>query len=413
MKIAAVIAEYNPFHNGHAYQLGAIRQQTGADFILVMMSGDFVQRGAPACIDKYTRCRMALTAGADMVCELPVYGATGSAEFFAESAVALLDHLGCVDTLCFGVETVNTELFHTMASTLVDEPGAYKALLQTALKTGQNFPAARSHALCAFLKNEQCRDILSQPNNILAIEYMKALYKFNSPIQPFPIKRTGANYHNTNPSDTFSSATAIRQQLSEYSGNLSAITDMLHIPDAIKPMMQSYLDDYPILTRNDFSDILAARLLDSHTELTDYVDINSDLANRIDSFRYQFLSVEQFITLLSARNLTGTRIARCLFHLILNHRCNDLEQWKSQQYHGFLRLLGFRKSSAAIWKKISPSFKDQLITRTSAASHQLSGIGLSVYEADLYASRLYRQILRNHSGHLMPDIASEPVIILP
>ena len=101
MTIAAVIAEYNPFHNGHAYQLREIRRQTGADLILVMMSGDFVQRGAPACTDKYTRCRMALAAGADMVCELPVYGALGSAEIFAESAVSLLNQLGCIDFLCF------------------------------------------------------------------------------------------------------------------------------------------------------------------------------------------------------------------------------------------------------------------------------------------------------------------------
>lgn len=105
MMIAAVIAEYNPFHNGHAYQLKEIRRQTGADLILVMMSGDFVQRGAPSCVDKYARCRMALAAGADMVCELPVYGAIGSAEIFAESAVSLLNRLGCIDYLCFGAET--------------------------------------------------------------------------------------------------------------------------------------------------------------------------------------------------------------------------------------------------------------------------------------------------------------------
>lgn len=413
MKIAAVIAEYNPFHNGHAYQLREIRRQTGADFILVMMSGDFVQRGAPACIGKYTRCRMALTAGADMVCELPVYGATGSAEIFAESAVALLTHFGCIDTLCFGAETVDTELFQTIASVLVDEPDAYKAYLQSALKEGQNFPAARSHALCAFLKNEQCGDILKQPNNILAIEYMKALYKFKSTIQPYPIKRIGANYHSTDSSDSFSSATAIRQQLSEISVHRSGITDRLHIPDEIKPLMQSYLDSYPILTRNDFSDLLAARLLDSHIQLTDYVDIGNDLANRIDSVRYQFLSAEQFITLLSARNLTSTRIARCLFHLVLNHKSEHLKQWKSQQYNGFLRLLGFRKSASGIWKNISPSFKEHLITRTSEASRQLSGIGLTAYEADLYASRLYRQILRNRSGKMLPDITAEPVIILP
>ena len=170
MTIAAVIAEYNPFHNGHAYQLREIRRQTGADLILVMMSGDFVQRGAPACTDKYTRCRMALAAGADMVCELPVYGALGSAEIFAESAVSLLNQLGCIDFLCFGAETIDPHLFHAIVSVLSDEPPEYRTLLQDALKTGMNFPAARSYALGRLLKNTHCSHILNQPSNILAIE---------------------------------------------------------------------------------------------------------------------------------------------------------------------------------------------------------------------------------------------------
>lgn len=425
MKIAAVIAEYNPFHNGHAYQLKEIRRQTNADFILVMMSGDFVQRGAPACMDKYTRCRMALAAGADIVCELPVYGALGSAEIFAESAVSLLNHLGCIDFLCFGAETPDLELFNAIVPVLSDEPEAYRSLLQTALKSGMNFPAARSHALCSLIKNEKCSDFLNQPNNILAIEYMKALYKTGSTIRPVPIRRMGAGYHSTDTSVGFSSATAIRQQLaagtSEQTKTAQAlnihhtqnILDALDIPDTSKTLVQSYLENYPILTPNDFSDILAMRLLDLQTQLTEYVDIGQDLANRIDSFRYQFISTEQFTALLSARNLTSTRIARCLFHMILGHTDHHLNAWRKQQYSGYLRVLGFKKQSGRIWKEIAPEFKSQLITRTAEAREQLSGIGLTAYEADLYASRLYRQILRNRSGKQLPDITSEPVIIWP
>ena len=425
MKIAAVIAEYNPFHNGHAYQLKEIRRQTNADFILVMMSGDFVQRGAPACMDKYTRCHMALAAGADIVCELPVYGALGSAEIFAESAVSLLNHLGCINFLCFGAETPDLELFNAIDPVLSDEPEAYRSLLQAALKSGMNFPAARSHALCSLIKNEKCSDILNQPNNILAIEYMKALYKTGSTIHPVPIRRMGAGYHSTDTSASFSSATAIRQQLAAGTSSQTEtaqalnlhhtqdILDTLDIPDTSKTLVQSYLENYPILTPNDFSDILAMRLLDLQTHLTEYVDIGQDLANRIDSFRYQFISTEQFTTLLSARNLTSTRIARCLFHMILGHTDHHLDAWRKQQYSGYLRVLGFKKQSGRIWKEIAPEFKGQLITRTAEAREQLSGIGLTAYEADLYASRLYRQILRNRSGKQLPDITSEPVIIWP
>ena len=187
----------------------------------------------------------------------------------------------------------------------------------------------------------------------------------------------------------------------------------LDIPDTSKVLLQSYLTHRPILTSNDFSDVLAAQLLDVHTDLTEYVDISSDLANRIDSFRYQFLSTEQFITLLSARNLTSTRIARCLFHIILDHRRNYLDTWRNHQYAGFLRILGFKKQSGAIWKFFQPSVRAQLITQTSQAYDHLTGIGLDIYNADLHASRLYRQILKCRSQSFLPDITSEPVIILP
>ena len=412
MTIAAVIAEYNPFHNGHAYQLREIRRQTGADLILVMMSGDFVQRGAPACTDKYTRCRMALAAGADMVCELPVYGALGSAEIFAESAVSLLNQLGCIDFLCFGAETIDPHLFHAIVSVLSDEPPEYRTLLQDALKTGMNFPAARSYALGRLLKNTHCNHILNLPNNILAIEYMKALCKTGSPIKPIAIRRTGAGYHSMETTAGFQSATAIRHQLSDDTLNPSECIAGLDIPDTSKVLLQSYLTHRPILTSNDFSDVLAAQLLDVHTDLTEYVDISSDLANRIDSFRYQFLSVEQFMTLLTARNHTATRIGRCLFHIILEHRKSHLDTWKAHQYAGYLRVLGFKKSSGRLWKAIDPTFRDCMITRTSEVSGRLSEIGYASYEAELYASRLYRQILRNRSLKNLPDITSEPVILI-
>lgn len=132
-----------------------------------------------------------------MVCELPVYGAIGSAEIFAESAVSLLNRLGCIDYLCFGAETIAPSLFDAIIPILSDEPDEYKAFLQAGLKTGMNFPAARSRALYSILGDAQCSDILNQPNNILAIEYMKALYKSGSTIRPFPIRRSGAGYHST------------------------------------------------------------------------------------------------------------------------------------------------------------------------------------------------------------------------
>ena len=147
MKIAGIIAEYNPFHNGHKYHIEQTRKITGADFIIVVMSGNFTQRGTPAIMDKYSRARMALENGADMVLELPSCYACGSAEYFADGAIALLDKLGCVDYVCFGSECGDIELLRPIAEILATEPENYSEMLRAELKSGATFPRARNRAL--------------------------------------------------------------------------------------------------------------------------------------------------------------------------------------------------------------------------------------------------------------------------
>ena len=201
MRTVGIIAEYNPFHTGHEYHIRKARELSGADYVIVVMSPDFVQRGEPAVFDKYTRTRMALQGGADLVIELPVCYATGSAEYFAEGATALLDSLGTVNTLCFGGESDDISLFQNIADILIQEPKEYTDLLRSFLKQGMTYPQARCQALSHYLKNQisdpsssallpdQCKlpdletvtDFLSTPNNILGIEYCKALKKLEVP----------------------------------------------------------------------------------------------------------------------------------------------------------------------------------------------------------------------------------------
>lgn len=152
MKVAGVITEYNPFHNGHKYQLEQIKRQTSADYIVVVMSGDFVQRGEPAIIDKYERTRMALLSGADLVLELPAVFATASAEFFAGGGVSVLKNTGVVDMLCYGVESVDHELTKLVAGVLKNPPAEYSASLARLIQGGMSFPAARSRALCEYFE---------------------------------------------------------------------------------------------------------------------------------------------------------------------------------------------------------------------------------------------------------------------
>lgn len=221
MKIAAVIAEYNPFHNGHAYQLRRIKEDYGYDFVIVVMSGDFTQRGEPAIADKYVRTRMALLGGADLVIELPAYYACASAEYFATGAVSLIHGLGCVDALFFGSESEDTDssapmppslLLHA-AEILLEEPPVYRKTLTDSLKRGRGYAAARMDALTAALRENTLSSTLSLPNNTLGIEYCKAILRMNSPLKPFAIKRIGGGYHDVNTADTYASAEAIRALL--------------------------------------------------------------------------------------------------------------------------------------------------------------------------------------------------------
>ncbi len=193
MKVCAVIAEYNPFHLGHAYHLRQARLLTEADYIIVVMSGDFVQRGDPALVDKYARAKAALSCGADLVLELPSCFATGSAEYFARGAVSMLDHLGMVDYLCFGSECTDIQFLAQFAEIFLEEPEPYKRILLEKLKLGYSYPTARSNALIiAYPALAADISVVSSPNNILGIEYIKALHRRRSHILPVNIRRIGS-----------------------------------------------------------------------------------------------------------------------------------------------------------------------------------------------------------------------------
>ena len=215
MKIVGIIAEFNPFHNGHRRIFEKARE-SGADHIVVVMSGDYVQRGLPAITDKFTRCAYALDQGADLVLELPIYYSLGSAEFFASGAISVLNHLGCVDTLLFGSEYEDISTTMEVAKILLEEPVEYTNQLKKASKEGLSYPAARQKALTSVLPSLSDKsDLIVSPNNILGIEYTKALLRSGSTIGPMTISRSDNGYSSTVlPSEgSFASATSIREIL--------------------------------------------------------------------------------------------------------------------------------------------------------------------------------------------------------
>lgn len=405
MKVAGVITEYNPFHNGHKYQLEQIKRQTSADYIVVVMSGDFVQRGEPAIIDKYERTRMALLSGADLVLELPAVFATASAEFFAGGGVSVLKNTGVVDMLCYGVESVDHELTKLVAGVLKNPPAEYSASLARLIQGGMSFPAARSRALCEYFRDtydsasEKLDAFIASPNNILAIEYEKAL--MDCDITGFPIQRVGEGYHSTDSKSEFSSATAVRGVISTLididkhntitnmqldNSWISAKFSQLMPSDCADILVNCILGGH-IVFPDDISEMLYYRLLTEKDKgFAQYSDCTKELSAKIVKNIYKYEGFTQFCNLLKSKNLTYTRISRVLTHILLGIENDDFNICMDNPY---LRILGFKKSSGELMHLLKKRASAPIITKVADAPYEL--ISKDIFAADLYGRLCHSQ----------------------
>ena len=408
MKIVGLIAEYNPFHNGHRYHIEQAKKITGADHAVVVMSGDYVQRGIPACMPKRLRAEMALKCGASAVFELPVCYATGSAELFAEGAVSLLDRLGIVDTLVFGSECNDLESLSQIADLLVEEPELYRTVLRFHLKNGASYPMARQEAVSACLRGNDCSFLLNDPNNILGIEYLKALKRQKSRIIPYTIARRGAHYHDPDLHDSYSSASAIRSLLAysgsavhidhagqpESSGIHHILGELEHqVPESCLELLKDHHRiQYPIC-QNDFSLILKYKLLNKKPDsLIRYMDVSQELANRICAQLNHYFHYQQFCELLKTRELTQTRVNRALLHIMLGIKKKNVAAYTSDHFHYYAHLLGFRKDSEKVISAAARHGKLPLLTRLYDAGH-LPESGQKMLTQDVLASNLYTSVV--------------------
>lgn len=428
MKIVGLIAEYNPFHNGHEYHIQKAKEITGADAAVVVMSGNFVQRGAPAIMPKHLRAKVALKSGASLVLELPVCYSTGSAELFALGAVALLDSLGCVDFLCFGSECGDIRVLTEIAEVLADEPEAYRIILRSYLKQGLSFPASRERAIRDYLGNKSLSRILSSPNNTLGIEYIKALIRLKSPVRPYTILRKDSRYHadTLEPSGNFSSATAIRKLLL-FSGNalktdrdepydepkLSSILARLedHVPpECVTLLERTHLIRYPVYS-NDFSLLVKYQLMkESRGTLGRYADISEDLANRIMKHLNDYQNFDQFCDLLKTKEITYSRISRALLHVILGLKSSFIEQTASEGLIHYARMLGFRKD-----QEILPLIKSKtsvpLVSKLTDMD-SLSDFGRHMLHLDIFSSNLYESVISSKFKTPFSNEYSHPIVIV-
>ncbi len=306
LKICAVICEYNPFHNGHLHQIREIKRLSGCEFLLCVMSGNFVQRGEAAILDKHTRAVHAIKAGADCVIELPLPFAVANAEKFALGAVKILSSIPAVKTLAFGCECGHAQSFLSLARILSEESAPFKAALKEELDTGVSFAKARYNAL-----KKTCPEVderlYSSPNNVLGLEYTKAILKLNAKIDILPLRRVGAGYTDGALKQNYSSASAIRAALLQKE---EKNTVQNNLPDFV-------FNDLPLfLTREDYEKLDAveryALTVKKAEEIALTPDCSEGLENRLKSLAKEIFTAEEIITAATSKRYTSARIRRIL-----------------------------------------------------------------------------------------------------
>lgn len=378
MNVVGIIAEYNPFHEGHAYQIQKAKEQCGAEFAVVVMNGDFVQRGEPAIFDKYTRTKEALLGGADLIFELPVRFGLSSAGDFAMGGILALNALPFVTHLCFGTETGDLTSLLQAASFLCDEPDSYRTRVKHFVKQGILYPKARSLALAA--ESGLPTETWDSPNNILGLEYCVALQKLHSKIKPFTIRREGQGYHdNDTPAlSDFPSATFLREKIRK-------------------------AGEKENLSLSDFSSLIGYSLLTAK-DLCRIKDITPDLSDRIRNELPKYREINEFVKTIKNPSLTTGRIKRSFFQCLF-----DIE--KEEPVMPYLRVLGMKKEASSLLSQ-KENASCQILTKLAFDVPKMDDTAKKLFAKDLLASDLYRQVFCHKYNQTLPNEYQHSPIVL-
>ena len=426
MNITGLIVEYNPFHNGHIYHLQKSLEKTNADASIAVMSGNFIQRGEPALFDKFSRAKAAVKSGVDLVVELPSIYASQSAELFAKGSVALLNSLGCVNSICFGSEEGNIDALYLIASILCLEPQEFKEKLSSYLSEGMLFPTARNKALFDYinspdfsfgdnfnsidLSEERLNDILSSSNNILGIEYIKQLILLKSDIKPFTIGRIHSEYNSEEISGNINSATAVRKKLHEiissvynhHSSDVDSLIDTIKnstditnsIPEATLNMIESniekgFLPIYP----EYFFEALISTIIRDKKNLKSYFDISEGIENKIFKAALVAKDYNELLNLVKSKRYTMTRIKRCLNNILLGITKEDMELAKGINTIPYVRILAFNSKGREIIREIKKSSEIKIINKFSEVEHFMDDKNFKfLIENDIKCTDIYNTI---------------------
>lgn len=387
-EVLGIIAEYNPFHNGHLYHIQKTKEQTGAKYVVCVMSGNFVQRGNTSIVDKWTKTQMALANGVDLVLELPTVYSVASAESFATGAVKLLENLKIVDAISFGTETSDFAALNNIANVLIEEPREYTNLLKEELKTGVSYPKAREQALTKYLNdNKRYVNILNNPNNILGVEYLKALKVLKSNITPVAIKREKVYYNDNAIVDEFASATGIRKLImnNDFEGLIKVVPRLCY--DIIKKEYEvgNVIFDIQRYEKEIFYALRKMTL----EQIAELPDVNEGLENSIKNAASYCNNIKDFINIVKTKRYTQTRIQRILIFALLGITKKDVQNAKRTV--PYARVLGFNQKGKLLLSGIAQNNpKMEVVTSVKRfLDHNTNKIYKRMLEIDIFATDVY------------------------
>jgi len=394
--VVGIVAEYNPFHNGHLYHLKKSKEITGSKSAVAIMSGNFTQRGEPAIVDKWKRAELAVRNGVDLVIELPFLYACNSAEFFAEGAVKLLTSLGIINYISFGAENDDIEKLDSIAAILANESTGFRAGLKVYSDSGLSFPAARQKAITD-IAGEDIALLLKQPNNILAIEYLKQIRRQGSGLKPILVQRTGAGYEELNPSSGIAGASALRKLL--YNGQYEEA--LRYMPDCDLGAKFAWLDHFYTL-------IIYAVRTKSIPELNEIQSASEGLEYRLKNALDRAHDIQSLIAAVKSKRYTQTRIQRFILQTIF-------EVTKSTYKHhniadsGYIRVLGMNQKGRKLLTRIKVNSELQIITNLKKQSID-AGFESKLLELDILASDIYN-LVEGRNCYMESDFRKTPFVL--
>ena len=399
MKITGIITEYNPFHLGHLYHLTEAKKDTCCDGVICVMSGNFVQRGMPALIDKWQRAEIAVKNGVDLVIELPLIFSISSAEGFSHGAISVLNSTNVVDNVYFGSEHGDVSDLMKISSTIVNETSHYKTNLKKELSTGVPYHTARVNALKSSLEGLNLESILSSSNNILGIEYLKAIIRLNSSIKPYTLKRVGSNYNDETITSSFASATSIRKILE--SNDLTKIKDV--VPKATYDSIEKLKNNnYTFVYPEHMFKYLKYKILTDNNNLHKIPDIREGLENKIKKEILNSNNFDELILNIKSKRYTYTTISRILTSFFIgleDYNVNEL----IKTCPNYIRPLAFNETGSKILKKIKENNNIKIINKLP------KNIDDPILKLDLLGTKAYS--ILNPSISPMEDYLRSPLYI--